>query len=79
MCNFAQKYILQPTITDNAMRTSHRTTFVAAAICLLQGIGILQVQADNSAWMAGIPDNTFVSQLSIPGTHDAGTGHGVNN
>ena len=79
MCNFAKKYILHPTITDNAMRTSYRTIFVAAAVCLLQGIGILQVQADNSAWMAGIPDNTFVSQLSIPGTHDAGTGHGVNN
>ncbi|MBO4550050.1 MAG: hypothetical protein J5733_04910, partial [Bacteroidaceae bacterium] len=29
--------------------------------------------------MSGIPDDTFVGQLSIPGTHDAGTGHGVNN
>lgn len=46
---------------------------------LLLGPSVLKVQADNSSWMASIPDNTFVSQLSIPGSHDAGTGHGVNN
>ena len=46
---------------------------------LLQGLGIPSAYADNSAWMSGVPDNKFVSQLSIPGSHDAGTGHGVNN
>lgn len=55
------------------------TLRVFFVVCLLQGIGILKGQADNAAWMANIPDNTFVSQLSIPGSHDAGTGHGVNN
>lgn len=49
------------------------------AITLLTGFGVLGVRAGNEAWMANIPDNTFLSQLSIPGTHDAGTGHGVNN
>lgn len=27
-------------------------------------------------WMARLRDNIYVDQLSIPGTHDAGTGHG---
>ena len=27
-------------------------------------------------WMARLDDHVFVDQLSIPGTHDAGTGHG---
>ena len=35
--------------------------------------------AGNENWMANVPDKTFVGQLSIPGSHDAGTGHGVNN
>lgn len=56
-----------------------KTFLLALSFGLMQGMGILKVKADNSAWMAGIPDNTFVSQLSIPGSHDAGTGHGVNN
>ena len=56
------------------------TSVLAAAIFgLVQGFGIFDAKADNSAWMNSLPDNTFVSQLSIPGSHDAGTGHGVNN
>lgn len=30
--------------------------------------------ADN--WITSLPDNVYVTQLSIPGTHDAGTGNG---
>ena len=59
------------------MKNRCRNFLVAVAVLL--GAGALQVQADNAAWMGSLPDNTFVSQLSIPGTHDAGTGHGVNN
>ena len=60
--------------------TNTRRLFIATLVfCLLQGMGILKMQAGNEAWMADSPDNTFLSQLSIPGTHDAGTGHGVNN
>ena len=60
--------------------TNTRRLFIATlAFCFLQGMGFLKMQAGNEAWMANIPDNTFLSQLSIPGTHDAGTGHGVNN
>ncbi|MBR4782373.1 MAG: hypothetical protein IK023_00600 [Bacteroidaceae bacterium] len=32
---------------------------------------------DNSAWMSRVDDNAYVSQLSIPGAHDAATGHGT--
>lgn len=35
----------------------------------------LHIAAEN--WMAKLPDHIFVSQLSIPGTHDAATGNGV--
>lgn len=61
------------------MTNTFRTFLVAVIVGLLQGTGILQVQADNNSWMSNIPDNTYMSQLSIPGSHDAGTGHGVNN
>lgn len=61
------------------MRNMCKRLLFCIAVALLSVIGTLKVQADNAAWMGGIPDNTFVSQLSIPGTHDAGTGHGVNN
>lgn len=37
----------------------------------------LSVSADN--WMKRLPDNTLVSVLSIPGTHDSATGHGFTN
>ncbi|MBP5628240.1 MAG: hypothetical protein J6X27_00145 [Bacteroidaceae bacterium] len=38
----------------------------------------LQTRADDySAWMSRIDDKVYVSQLSIPGAHDAGTGHGT--
>ena len=57
------------------MKMLRRTLHVAIAFCL----SVFNLQAGNEAWMANIPDNTFLSQLSIPGTHDAGTGHGVNN
>ena len=56
-----------------------RTFFVTIATVLMHGASIMETKADNSAWMGSLPDNTFVSQLSIPGAHDAGTGHGVNN
>ena len=28
-------------------------------------------------WMKNLPDNVYISQLSIPGTHDSATGNGV--
>ena len=28
-------------------------------------------------WMKRLPDNIYISQLSLPGTHDSGTGNGV--
>ena len=35
---------------------------------------LLSASADD--WMGRLPDDAYVCQLSIPGTHDSGTGHG---
>lgn len=43
------------------------------SLALLLGIG-LQAHADN--WMSRLPDNLYVAEVSIPGAHDAATGHG---
>ena len=63
----------------NKMKITCRTFLASICVVLLQMTGVSSVYADNSAWMGNLPDNMFVSQLSIPGSHDAGTGHGVNN
>ena len=58
---------------NNRMRNL-RKVFAMALLCSMAK-GNLFAQ-DNSAWMGSVADNAFVSQLSIPGVHDAGTGHG---
>lgn len=50
-----------------------RKLFASAMLCTLASGNLF---AQNSAWMNNVPDNTYVSQMSIPGVHDAGTGHG---
>ena len=50
-----------------------RKLFATALLCTLASGNSF---AQNSSWMSGVGDNTYVSQLSIPGVHDAGTGHG---
>ena len=50
-----------------------RKLFAMAMLCTLASGNLF---AQNSSWMSGVGDNTFVSQMSIPGVHDAGTGHG---
>jgi len=42
-------------------------SFVCLALCL-------PLQADN--WMHRLPDDAYVATLSIPGSHDSGTGNG---
>lgn len=37
----------------------------------------MSVQVTAKDWMGRLPDHIFVSQLSIPGTHDSATGNGV--
>lgn len=49
-----------------------RHFLLAAILCL----ATFAHADDNSAWMSRIDDNIFVSQVSIPGSHDAATGHG---
>ena len=41
---------------------------------VFQLVGLRSVLADD--WMARVGDDVYVNQLSIPGAHDAGTGHG---
>ena len=47
-----------------------------SAIALLCVLASSNLFAQNSSWMSDVGDKTYVSQLSIPGVHDAGTGHG---
>ena len=49
-----------------------KKTALAMAFFLL--FGLLSASADD--WMGRLPDEAYVCQLSIPGSHDAGTGHG---
>ena len=58
------------------VRLRARTTMTGkrlfmAFACLLTALAVC---ADD--WMARLDDHVYVDQLSIPGTHDAGTGHG---
>lgn len=51
-------------------------------MCSVAGMAALvfslsaNAQNTNSSWMSSLNDNLYISQLSIPGTHDAGTGEG---
>ena len=80
MCNFALK-ILPKHSNLIAFNMKKLTTYslLLTFFCLLQVVSPLDVLGDNASWMGSISDDTFMSQLSIPGAHDAGTGHGVNN
>ena len=51
----------------NAIWSRFMAVLAAAVLCL-------PVWADD--WMGRISDDTYLSQVSIPGVHDAGTGHG---
>ncbi len=58
------------------MNYRNRLLLLLALVMLL--IGHLSASAqDKAEWMSQLPDDVFVSQLSIPGAHDAGTGHGT--
>lgn len=43
---------------------------VLAAMCS-------QAQSGSATWMSQLPDNLFIAQMSLPGSHDAATGEGV--
>lgn len=45
---------------------------------LLLGTILTSAQNGSATWMGNLPDKAFVSQLSLPGTHDAATGEGGN-
>ncbi len=40
------------------------------------GFQLSTALADGNNWMASVDGNTYVSRISIPGAHDAATGHG---
>lgn len=59
------------------MNRSIKARFLTAAFALLTAV---TTSADSLGdWMSRVPDATYVSQLSLPGAHDAGTGYGLNN
>lgn len=37
---------------------------------------VANASADPKQWMAGLKDNIYVAQMSLPGAHNAATGHG---
>lgn len=58
--------------TPATLKAGHRYSFT---------IGDMQAQAQQTSegysdWMAYLPDNTYLSQVSIPGSHDACTIYG---
>ena len=50
------------------MRTFYRTVIMLLTLSAVQ-----TAWADGNNWMASLPDNVYITQLSIPGTHDAAT------
>ena len=54
-----------------------KTCIVKCGCCVLGIVfWMLGVRCWAGDWMAGLDDNAYLSQLSIPGTHDSGTGEG---
>ncbi len=50
--------------------------FKIASVALLQTAACTQAMAEN--WLTPMPDDIYISRISMPGTHDAGTGNGFN-
>lgn len=49
-------------------------TLKMAALALFASMCSVQAKAEN--WITNLRDDVYVNQLSIPGTHDSGTGEG---
>ena len=45
-------------------------------LCLAGCLGNASAAVDLKQWMAGLNDNIYISQMSLPGAHNAATGHG---
>lgn len=48
-----------------------RRVLLLMIAAFIGAVGMAQISG--SSWMSGLPDNTPVSRVSIPGTHDSGT------
>ena len=55
-------------VSDLRLLTNRVAFVVLFAFAALQ-----TVLADGKNWMASLPDNVYITQLSIPGAHDAAT------
>ena len=58
-------------------KTAGEIVVAASAKRAINLPNINPVQGAANAWMTPLDDDIYVSQLSIPGTHDAGTGKGT--
>ena len=57
---------------DAAGATALGTWMRKAAIAAVAALAAIQTaRADGNNWMASLPDNVYITQLSIPGAHDA--------
>ena len=45
-------------------------------LCIASCMANAFAAADLKQWMAGLKDNIYVAQMSLPGAHNAATGHG---
>lgn len=60
------------------MRTFTRRLLTGALLAGAMTMTSLTAEAiDYTNWMSELPDDAYVAQLSIPGTHDSATGHGT--
>ena len=54
-----------------------KKTLLTGAFTLVSAVAFQSSAWDGNNWMSELPDNAYVAQLSIPGTHDSATGHGT--
>ena len=58
---------------------------IISAVCIILSISLLAVFAlipieekhNASIWMKDVDDNTLITTMSIPGTHDSGATHSI--
>lgn len=54
-----------------------KKTLLSAAFTVVGALAFQSLAWDGNNWMSEIPDDTYVAELSIPGTHDSATGNGT--
>lgn len=75
---FFLNWLLHPFMLDvRTLQNIDRMKRIFIFGTLLLETLLVSAQSGSATWMANLPDKAFVSQLSLPGSHDAATGEGV--